>query len=150
MMRQIPAADQERVASRIRYYGSPLSNRELALLYQAGDAYVSPYLSEGFNMPVLEAAACGVPVICTGGGSTDDFVTEAFARKIRASKVSMKSKGHDHVRLKPDVRHLASLMMSMIEDDSWRKAAAAAGPAHVQAGYSWDHVVDRLVRSLWA
>ncbi|HWU55300.1 MAG TPA: glycosyltransferase [Rhizomicrobium sp.] len=150
MMRKIPAADQERVASRIRYYGSPLSNRELALLYQAGDAYVSPYLSEGFNMPVLEAAACGVPVICTGGGSTDDFVTEAFARKIRASKVSMKSKGHDHVRLKPDVRHLASLMMSMIEDDSWRKAAAAAGPAHVQAGYSWDHVVDRLVRSLWA
>jgi glycosyltransferase involved in cell wall biosynthesis len=149
MMQQMSSADQERVASRIHYFGNSLSNSEMALLYQAADAYVSPYTSEGFNMPVLEAAACGLPVICTDGGSTDDFVTEAFARKIRASKVSIKSKGHDHVRLKPDVRHLASLMMSIIEDVSWRKAAAAAGPAHVQARYSWDHVVDRLVRGLW-
>jgi hypothetical protein len=53
------------------------------------------------------------------------------------------------VRLKPDVRHLTSLMMSMIEDGSWRKAAAAAGPQHVHANYSWDQVVDRLVHGLW-
>jgi len=39
--------------------------------------------------------------------------------------------------------------MSIIEDVSWRKAAAAAGPLHVQASYSWDQVVDRLVRGLW-
>lgn len=150
MMRQLSATDQERVASRTRYYGSSLSNRKMALLYQSADAYVSPYLSEGFNLPVLEAAACGLPVICTGGGSTDEFVTEAFARKIQASKVSIKSREHEHVRLKPDVGHLTSLMMSMIEHASWRRAAAAAGPAHVQANYSWDHVVDRLVRGLWA
>jgi glycosyltransferase involved in cell wall biosynthesis len=150
MMRQLSAADQERVAARTRYYGSSLSNRKMALLYQAADAYVSPYTSEGFNMPVLEAAACGLPVICTDGGSTDDFVTEAFARKLQASKTSTSFQGEEHVRLKPDVRHLTSLMMSMIEDDAWRKTAAAAGPAHVWANYGWDQVVDRLVHGLWA
>lgn len=51
-----------------------LSVTQLNSLYNIADCYVSPYRAEGFNIPVLEAMACGCPVIVSEGGSTDDFV----------------------------------------------------------------------------
>jgi len=116
------------------------------MLYQAADCYVSPYLAEGFNLPVLEAAACGLPVICTGGGSTDDFVTDQFARKIESVEAIVGDQ--ELVLLRPDVGHLTALMCSAIEDSGWRELAAKQGPLHVRSGYTWDIVVDRLVREL--
>ena len=57
----------------IEYIGTSLSFEHMAELYQAADVYVSPYRGEGFNIPVLEAAACGLPVVVTKGGATEDF-----------------------------------------------------------------------------
>src|SRR5262249_4063258 len=54
----LPAADRQRVLERLLYSGDPLSMAALADCYRAADAYVSAYHAEGFNMPVLEAAAC--------------------------------------------------------------------------------------------
>ena len=50
------------------------SGAQMAALYNLADAYVTPYHAEAFNMPALEAAACGVPLIVPRGGPTDDFV----------------------------------------------------------------------------
>ena len=44
-----------------------LDDDEVAALYRACDVLVHPYRGEGFAMPVLEAMACGLPVITTGG-----------------------------------------------------------------------------------
>ena len=63
----------------IEYIGDSLSFGQMAQLYQAADAYVSPYRGEGFNMPVLEAAATGLVVVATLGGATDDFTNASFA-----------------------------------------------------------------------
>lgn len=40
-----------------------LSNKELALLYNTADCFVSAALMEGFGMPQLEALLCGCPVV---------------------------------------------------------------------------------------
>ena len=56
------------ISDKILYDGSTLSTKQMAEFYLAADAYVSPYRAEGFNLPVLEASACGIPVICTKGG----------------------------------------------------------------------------------
>jgi glycosyltransferase involved in cell wall biosynthesis len=140
---------KQRIVQNMRYVGAPYSFREMALLYQAADAFVSPYRAEGFNIPALEAAACGLPVICTSGGPTDDFVTDAFARKINSRKIAVTSEGCACYQLDPDVEHLTALMMSAIEDIAWRKSALVAGPAHMSANYTWDMVADKLIRRLW-
>jgi glycosyltransferase involved in cell wall biosynthesis len=38
---------------------------EVPLIYKACEAFVFPTLHEGFGLPVVEAMACGVPVICS-------------------------------------------------------------------------------------
>jgi glycosyltransferase involved in cell wall biosynthesis len=149
-MQAVSPGDRQRVLDRMTYLGDSLSHRGMAMLYQVADAYVSPYRAEGFNIPVLEAVACGIPVICTRGGPTDDFVTEQFARRIASRKTVVSLQGHDGWRLEPDFDHLVGLMRSVIEDAAWGRHAAQIGPRHAAANYSWDYVADRLVGALLA
>lgn len=145
ILERLPAYDQQRVVDRTLYFGNSIPHAKLALLYQAADAYVAPYRAEGFNIPVLEAAACGIPIICTRGGPTDDFVTDAFARRIESKQVSVQVEDQYGSQLQPHFDHLVALMTEMIEDGAWRKAASEAGPPHVRAAYTWNHVADRLI-----
>ena len=58
----------------IRLISGHLNLAQLNSLYNAADVYVTPYRAEGFNLPALEAQACGTPVVATRGGATDDFL----------------------------------------------------------------------------
>jgi glycosyltransferase involved in cell wall biosynthesis len=147
-IRTLSAGDQQLVLQRMTYLGDSLSHSAMATLYQVADAYVSPYRAEGFNLPVLEAAACGIPIICTRGGPTDDFVTDEFARRIESRTSVITIDGRPASHLDPSLEHLIALMTSAIEDSRWRRQAAAAGPRHVSASYTWDCAVDMLIKKL--
>jgi glycosyltransferase involved in cell wall biosynthesis len=146
----LTAAEIARVEPRITYLGQPLSAVHMAQLYQAADAYVSPYLAEGFNLPVLEAAACGVPVLCTRGGPTDDFTDPAFALSIDSRLTPVEMNGETRHVLIPDVDHLIALMEEVIRRPELAARARAEGPRHVRAQYTWERVTDELLRVLSA
>ncbi len=134
--------DRARVAERLRYLGGTMSMEQVARLYQAADAYVSPYRAEGFNLPVLEAIACGLPVICTAGGPTDDFTDPAFTLRIQSRLVP--PAGNMPSYLLPDGDHLLAAMQRVVVDPTLATRAREAGPAFVERGFTWGHVVDRL------
>jgi len=48
---------------------------KLAVLYRSSDCLVSPSKSEAFGMPMLEATACGLPVIASSFGGQTDYLT---------------------------------------------------------------------------
>jgi alpha-1,3-rhamnosyl/mannosyltransferase len=49
----------------------------LACLYSGASAFVYPSLYEGFGLPVLEAMACGCPVVCSNRASLPEVAGDA-------------------------------------------------------------------------
>jgi glycosyltransferase involved in cell wall biosynthesis len=137
--------EKQTVLNRIFYLGEPLSFAAMAQLYQAADAYLSPYMAEGFNLPVLEAAACGLPVLCTRGGPTDDFAHPRFFLGID-SRLQKKrvSATQTNLFLLPDLEHLIVRLRQMIEDDGLRGDSRQLLPEWIQARFSWNVIARRL------
>lgn len=57
--------DRIRVASQYHLLHDPYKQEDMARIISALDVLLNPSLGEGFGIPVLEAAACGVPAIVT-------------------------------------------------------------------------------------
>jgi len=53
-----------------------INQTELAALYTGMDVLLAPSYGEGFGVPTLEAAACGVRVIGSGWAATPDLISE--------------------------------------------------------------------------
>ncbi len=103
-------------------YVSEARRREL---FAAAHMLVLPSLDEGFGLPVLEAMACGVPVVVSSGGALPEVAGDAAA-PIDAS----------------DVDGFADAM-SWLLDPQAAGAAAARGLARA-ASFSWDTSARRV------
>jgi alpha-1,3-rhamnosyl/mannosyltransferase len=54
-----------------------IDDSDLPMLYSGVELFVFPSLYEGFGLPVLEAMACGTPVVCSGASSLPEIVGDA-------------------------------------------------------------------------
>jgi glycosyltransferase involved in cell wall biosynthesis len=54
-----------------------ISDEDLPSLYNAADLFVFPSLYEGFGLPVLEAMACGTPVVTSNSSSLPEVAGDA-------------------------------------------------------------------------
>jgi glycosyltransferase involved in cell wall biosynthesis len=102
-----------------------VSDEELAALYRGARAVAYPSLYEGFGLPVLEAMACGAPVVTSRGGATEE-VSGAAAVLV-------------------DPLDVASIASGLEEASSRRDELHAAGLERAKA-FSW----DRVARETWA
>ncbi len=125
-----------------------LSRPELRVLYGIADCYVSPYRAEGFNLPVLEAIACGTPVIVTQGGATDDFCSDGVALRIPGLFRSMDGPiYHGRGRyIEPELDALIGAMDGFAVGHSLGKVNAATARAQVLEAFSWKRAADELTR----
>jgi glycosyltransferase involved in cell wall biosynthesis len=59
------------------YFFDDVPEDELPGFYSAADLFITASKLEGFGFPVLEAMACGVPVVCSTAGSLPEIAGEA-------------------------------------------------------------------------
>ena len=64
------------VAPRIHFLKN-ISDEDLALLYNGADAMFFPSSYEGFGLPLLEAMACGTPVVTCRNSSLGEIASDA-------------------------------------------------------------------------
>jgi len=92
---------------------------DLPFLYAGAALFAYPSLYEGFGLPVLEAMASGVPVICTAGTSMAEFVGEA-AQLCDAD----------------DIEGLAAHLHELLEHEPLREQLARSGLERARQ-FSW-------------
>lgn len=71
------AADMPELGMRARFLGPITDDHKLASLYSAADVMVVPSLQEAFGKTVIEAMACGTPVVAFDSGGPVDIIEHA-------------------------------------------------------------------------
>lgn len=110
----------------------------LRALYNASDVYVAPYRGEGYNLPPLEAAACGLPIVVTAGGSTDDYFDPGLGLQIASESVQV----GPGTLLEPNLEALQVAIETMVHNP--HRWGGAAGSAMVHTRFGWEPIGQRL------
>jgi alpha-1,3-rhamnosyl/mannosyltransferase len=110
----------------VRYLGY-VPESVLPILFAGARAFLFPSFYEGFGLPVIEAMACGVPVMTSNCSSLPEI-----------------SGGAAHLVTPEDEAQLTEGIRLVLEDEEWRNAIIPLG-FEVAKRYSWDSTVQKTV-----
>ena len=114
-----------------------VTDAELVALYNAATVFVSASREEGFGLPVLEAMACGAPVIAFDNSSVPEVVGDA-AVLVRDGSSSELSRRTAEVLADEDLQaRLSASGMARAREFSWDRCARQTVAAYERAVTTW-------------
>jgi len=105
----------------------PVADPDLPALYSGAALFVFPSLYEGFGLPVVEAMACGTPVICSNVASLPEVAGDAALLV-------------DSL----DVNKLAAAMRTVLTDGELREGMHGKGLVQAKK-FSWEQTARETV-----
>jgi D-inositol-3-phosphate glycosyltransferase len=125
-------ASEHGVTERVRMLGC-VPQHLMPGLISSADLLLSLPRYEPFGIVVVEAMACGTPIVATAvGGQLDTVVDGVTGTHVPP----VDSEDHD----------LAAVIRSLLDDPARRARYGAAGRTHALARYTWDEVTDGVAR----
>jgi glycosyltransferase involved in cell wall biosynthesis len=104
-----------------------IPHEELPFLYRGAKIFALLSLCESFGLPVLEAMACGCPVVCSNVSSLPEIA------------------GNAAVLVDPkDPANVADMIRVLFEDEEYREHMIALGKRRAQE-FSWTRTADQIV-----
>jgi UDP-glucose:(heptosyl)LPS alpha-1,3-glucosyltransferase len=98
-------------------------SRDVVKFYAAADAYIGPSLEDAYGLPILEAMACGLPVIASSRAGASEILRNAENGFI--------------LRNPEDIHELAALLRRLYSDPNLRGRLGEEA-ARTAAEQSWD------------
>lgn len=144
--------DSKKVCSKCRSYSSTPSNvgngvtdEALAKIYNLFDLYVQCANSEGFGLPQVEAAACGIPIACTNYSAMEDLVNKVGAYPIDYDVYKELETGCNRAVPKQD--SLINIFEAFFNlSDEEREAKNIETADKFTRNYNWDNTADQWMR----
>ena len=120
-----------------------ISTAALATIINCFDVFVQLAICEGFGIPQLEAAACGVPVLSTDYSAMEDVVRKVKGVPIKVGAWTRElSTGRYFAG--PDIAHLIEQFNKFANmPDSLRKKKSFDCVSAVKSNYSWDKTAKK-------
>jgi GT2 family glycosyltransferase len=109
---------------------SPKDN-QIADLYRSSSLFIQLSKHEGFCLPILEAMACGTPVVCTDADGNMEFC--------RNDKNSL-------IVSKDNAEETASVILQVLKDETIRNRLSVEGIKTAKQ-YTWDRSIKRVIKA---
>ena len=120
--------ERHQLQDSVRWVGY-IPAEDLSLWYNSAEVFIFPSVFEGFGLPVLEAMACGTPVIVSDASSLPEVAGEAGQT------------------LPPhDVDAWTDALEKALRDTNWRAEASQRGLNEAR-GYNWQSTAQKTLRS---
>ena len=121
---------------------------EYVSLLQNGNCFVSCARSEGWNLPLIEAIACGVPTICSNYGAQLEFAggvshTVGIIGHKPPEQVFMQDSNVPGTWAEPDFEHLRKVMRDVYNNYTEYLPRAIKGAGVVRETFTWKKAADK-------
>lgn len=108
-----------------------IPEEQLPTVYNAADVFVLPSVQEGQGIVLLEAQACGKPVVAFGVGG---------------AKEAVKCNESGFLLELGDTDGLADRLLKLLGDEALRKKMGTAGRQFITENYTWDLCAERMLK----
>ena len=147
---QIAALDLKAKGGRIHFSENCLIPAyQLGSLYRSADCFVLTTRGEGWGMPVIEAMACGLPVIATDWSAHRDFMNLDNAYPLPVEElVPAQAKCPYYAGFRwaePSYHHLRRLMRHVFANQAEARAKGERASRDVTTNWTWDCAARKII-----